>query len=472
MAKSWTLAELANLEVLLNTVDVREEERAEVADAIQSAGAASESEQRRSGIRAWYQSAIRYQRDTESKDEAGHRLNLSLGLIQFVIVILSLALGIALMAGLVERVGVTEGKAYNVWKLLAIPIGAQWCFLILAIISWVVIRNNSRKFTFLEEITGQVVKRMAGKEGARGWNELYRAGAAYRSILSWRIARITQWGAVAFNIGIIMGFYAILLFLEINFFWATTIDDFGLPQLERVTNVLSTPWRAIQPDWVPTQAQMLQTQLQVGQLNAEGESKPWYTFLLACMAVWALLPRLIMTGFAYVMEKRELGRLTFMEKRHRELWRKLTPRVNASVTVSDPSDGVVLIDVGGTEATTDEVRPFLLQQIRVNPTQRYTAGVLSEDQKEEALASLQKAKRGVVMLVEGWNLSPKQLTPLHTKIRAAVDDREIFYLVLGLPKAGVTQSPEEEEFQQWQNFVVDLNDPETEVIAYNPSKLI
>jgi|GEM_PF-7027391 len=285
----WRLTELANFESLLHKVKVREEDRDAVANALQKASG-SESELRRAGLRAWYESAIQHRRETERSDEPGHRLSVSLGLIQFVVVILSLALGMALMGTLVEKVGVTEGKAYNVWKLIAIPIGGQWVFLILSIISWVVLRNKARKLTLVEELMGQLVKRMAGREGAQAWNQLYRAGANYRSLLGWRIGRITQWGAVAFNIGILISFYFILLFLEVNFFWATTIDDFGLPQLKNTTNILATPWRYFQPEWLPTESQMLQTQLQVGQLNEEGQARPWYSFFLAAFAVWALLP--------------------------------------------------------------------------------------------------------------------------------------------------------------------------------------
>ena len=48
----------------------------------------------------------------------------------------------------------------------------------------------------------------------------------------------------------------------------------------------------------------------------------------------------------------------------------------------------------------------------------------------------------------------------------------IFYLVLGLPSGGRTKAPAPEEFQQWEHFIVDLNDPETEIIAYDPKAVI
>lgn len=468
MAPRWTLTELADFEALLTKAEVEETDHTLVAEALEKMGkGAEESKQRSTGLRAWFERSL----SDNPSIEAGDRLRLTMGLVQFIIVVLSLVAGIALMAGLVERVGVTEGKAYNVWKLIAIPLGAQWVFLILALLSWIVLRKNDRKMTLSEEIGAQVIKLFAGRKGAQGWNQLHRAGAAYREILGWRVASLAQWGAVAFNIGIIGGFLAILSFLEVNFFWATTLDDFGLPQLQRVTQFLGAPWGWFEPEMIPNREQMLLTQLQIGELNANGEAKWWYEFLLACFVVWGLLPRVLTAIWCHSMERQGLGKLTFMEKRHRDLWRKLTPRVNTKSAYTVAQDGVVLIDVGGTDATTDELRPFLLQQLRVNPTERFTAGVLNDNQKDDALASLAKAKCGVVLLVESWNLSPKQLQVFHKTLREVISDRTILYLVLGLPKAGVTQAPDATEFAEWEHFVTDLNDPETEIIAYSTSTI-
>ena len=474
MKTAWKLSELANLEVLIREGMVHEREREAVSLALEAHAGASEAQQRQLGVRAWYDAALQERAGETSGggEEPGHRLQVALGILQVVLVVLSLGLGVSLIAGLVETVGVTEGKAYNVWKLLAVPVGAQWTLFVIALVSWLMVRKSRRQFTLLEELMGQIIKRLAGRAGAQGWNELYHASASYRRILCWRVARMTQWSGVAFNVGLIVGFYAILMFLEINFFWASTIEEFGQPQLERVTRMLSLPWSWWQAGWVPTSDQMAMTQLQVGQLNAEGESKPWYTFFLATLLVWTLVPRVLLTVGSVWMERRALGRLSFMEKRHRELWRQLRPVAQSRVAYQAASDGVVLIDVGGTEVDPSEIRPFLLQQLRVSPQQHFMAGVLEGDQRAEALKSLQEVQRGVVLLVDGWNLSPKQLTPLHTSLREAAGEGEIYYLVLGLPKNGVIQPPEEAEFAQWTQFISSLNDAQTEAISYNPNSIL
>lgn len=465
MVKKWNLPDLANFEALVSTADVREDDQKAILETLSGFKGKEESQQRQKGLRVWFERAK--PRSKEAGEEVGNRLRVTLGIVQGLALIISFALGVALIGGLIEKVGLTEGKAYNVWKLIAITIGGQWVFLILAVLSWVILRNNSRKMTLFEEVGGQIIKKMSGKQAARGWNELYRAGSSYRAILSWRVARIAQWAAVSFNLGLIIGFLAILLFLEINFFWATTLQDIGLPQLEKVKNFLSIPWGWWQPEWLPNRDQLVLTQLQLNELNPDGKPEFWFPFLLGSFLFWGLLPRLILAGYCHVMEGRSIGKLTFMEKRHRDLWRKLTPRVNTRTNYEVSQDGVILIDVGGTDATTEELRPFLLQHLRVNPMGRFTSGIVNGDEKEKALQELEKAKRGVVLLVESWNLSPKQLKVLHEKLRSVIGTNHlILYLVLGLPKGGVTQAPEEAEIAEWESFVTELHDPETEIVAY------
>ena len=462
MVKRWSLQELVNFEVLLKSPEVSSEEQDEVQAVLDQGTYASETARRRAGLRTWYEQRV------AGNDLAGHRVGIALSVLQWISVVIALLAGIGLMAGLVERVGLTEGKAYNVWKLLAIPIGGQWLIMLIGVVSWLILRRQDRKLTLLEEVVSLLVKRLSGGAGAQGWNEVYQAGAGYREILGWRLARLSQWAALSFNVGLLVGFYSILLFLEINFFWATTIEEFGLPQLQNVTQLLGSPWGWLQPEWVPQVEQMAITQLQIGELNPEGLPQYWYPFLMAVLIVWGVLPRGILVVICMASERRALRRLTFMERRHRDLWRQLMPRVSATSSYDGPGDGVVLIDTEGAEPDMGQMRPFLLQQLRVNIVEQYTASGLSGQEQEEALQSLRRVGRGALLLVESWSLSPKKMTALHQKVREAVGRKTIFYLVIGLPSAGQTQAPESEEFRQWEQFVAGLQDPECEVIAYQP----
>ena len=126
-------------------------------------------------------------------------------------------------------------------------------------------------------------------------------------------------------------------------------------------------------------------------------------------------------------------------------------------------DGVELLDVGGLGLETAEIRPFLLQKLRVNPEKKYAVGVLDASEEQEAWAAMRTAPCGVVMLVEGWSLSPKQMVALIGKIRGeAGADTVLRVLVLG---DGI-EAPSEEDFQIWQEFIDGLRDPRLECVAY------
>jgi hypothetical protein len=66
-------------------------------------------------------------------------------------------------------------------------------------------------------------------------------------------------------------------------------------------------------------------------------------------------------------------------------------------------------------------------------------------------------------LVEGWSLSPKQMTALAERIRReAGKDTVLRVLVMG---DGV-EAPDDDDFQIWQEFIDGLRDPRLECVAF------
>ena len=186
----------------------------------------------------------------------------------------------------------------------------------------------------------------------------------------------------------------------------------------------------------------------------------WAWFFFFIFSVWGLLPRLLMWLGCWGMERRALAGLEFQEARHRVLWRDLN-RVQRGEIQSRPADGAVVLDMGGVEISTEQVRPFLLQHMRVNPEARYSLGTLDEEEEKTALRAAQEAEMGVVFLVEGWSLSPKRMDVYHRKVRGVIGaNHMIRYLVI---------SEEAEEMKQWTDFVDGLRDAETEVFQWQVS---
>ena len=183
------------------------------------------------------------------------------------------------------------------------------------------------------------------------------------------------------------------------------------------------------------------------------------------IAVWGMLPRVFLWLVAWRGERRAFGQLDFQERRHRVLWRKLA-RDERATLLEGPADGVVLLRVGGVEVEEELLRGFLLRKLRVHAEGSYAAAVLDEAGETEALAAIRKAPLGVVFLVEGWALSPKEMQALYKRIKAAGKDRALRFLVLGAIRDGVPSAPEAEEFAQWERFVDGLRDPATEIFGY------
>jgi len=157
----------------------------------------------------------------------------------------------------------------------------------------------------------------------------------------------------------------------------------------------------------------------------------WSWFFFFALAVWGLFPRVLFWLTAWMGERRALAGLVFQEPRHRTLWRELS-KVQRGEIHSSQADGVVLLDVGGLEVETETIRPFLLRELRVNPEARFYLGPLDEEGERKALQAARDAAMGVVFLVEGWNLSPKQMAIYHARVREAIGaDHLIRYLVVG-----------------------------------------
>jgi hypothetical protein len=103
----------------------------------------------------------------------------------------------------------------------------------------------------------------------------------------------------------------------------------------------------------------------------------------------------------------------------------------------------------------------------VHPTAWQSTAVLDAGAEKEATLSLAKAPAGVVLLAEGWSLSPPRMVSLHSKVRScAGPDAPIKFLVANV---GVDHQPTTataEERREWTRFVDSLRDPGAEVFFF------
>jgi hypothetical protein len=192
----------------------------------------------------------------------------------------------------------------------------------------------------------------------------------------------------------------------------------------------------------------------------------WYPFLFAAIFVWGMMPRLALWVYAIFRERKALGALDFQAKRHRELWRDLMGTRRADVSEA-PLDGVLVLDVGGTGLKEADLRGFLLRRLRVNPGEWYEVGVWDGKGEVAASESIRNAPAGVVLLAEGWALSPPRMTALYRQVRNLAEaGTPIYFLVVNVGNGRKLAVVKEEEKTIWRDFADGLADASVEVFFH------
>jgi hypothetical protein len=87
--------------------------------------------------------------------------------------------------------------------------------------------------------------------------------------------------------------------------------------------------------------------------------------------------------------------------------------------------------------------------------------------REEAVqAALQKAPAGIVLLAEGWALSPHQMERTLQSVSPHVENRRLVLLVTNHNDQGHPLPPTSVERGEWEKFVDGLKDVELELVFF------
>ncbi len=443
---TWNLEDLVDFEVAVASSPVIE---AGVARRIREglrSGEFSVEGQIRWGLKEWLCSRHR---------GVGARVVSAARLLSLILLVITFLVGVGLIRGMVTRV---DGQAaMNIWVLLVGTIGMQWLILLGGIVAYLLFRYWIGGLGFLREVVGEALRCLAGKVAPQAWRTLLTGRGKQPSALGWRLTRILQVAGVGFNLGLLAGLFGVLWFNEVVFYWESSLSQFGGEILGRLTRGMAWVWGG-----TGLSAEQIAGLRDLPGETGDDDWRAFMNFIFAALVVWGLVPRLLLWGGAVWKERCSLAGLEFQDPGHRKVWREIS-RVERSVSMEGMKDGVVMLEVGGLSLPVEAIRPFLLRKLRVNPEKTYGVGVLDAQEEREAWEAIQKAPRGVVMLVEGWNLSPKEMKSLWERIRLEAG-REIALRVLVVGD-GAT-APDEEEFARWQVFIDGLRDARLECVAF------
>ncbi len=414
---------------------------------------------RRVGMGLW----LEERRRTE-KDLPGDMWSSGRFLVGAAVVVVMFLTGVGVMTGMLDR----ERMGFHVPMVLGVSVGLQLLILVVAGLAWVVRGRFSKGLGFVPRLLGLLVGKLGGAGKTEWWRTLRLEGGRGWEALGWNLVRMTQVGAVMFSVGLMAGLLGCIWFLEVGFFWESTTPEWMAARISEVCGFLGKPWGWAAPGWVPSLGTVRMTRLGLDAPLVEDldYGAVWYRFLFAAIFFWGLLPRAVLWGFAVWKERKALAALDFQAKRHRELWRGMmgTRRMDLSEA---PLDGVLVLDVGGTGLDREDLRGFLLRRLRVNPGEWFQVGVWDDKGEKSAAKSIRDAPAGVVLLAEGWALSPPRMSALQKQVRGlAGPETRLYFLVANVGNDGKPIGVTMEEKGIWQDYVDDLADAAAEVFFY------
>jgi hypothetical protein len=313
---------------------------------------------------------------------------------------------------------------------------------------------------------------------------LERQRRLYGEVEKWWLLAGSQWFGVSFHLGALAMALFLVVFTDLAFAWSTTLD-LSPEAFLRVTSALARPWSAFWTDGVPTAALVGETQYfrAAGSHNA-APSAPWWRFLLACMLVYGLAPRLALLAFArwrlQAAIRRAFRRIPGVAALRDRLESRLVETAAETEEASGPPQRPVLQDVvaeipagaachvvvwSGFPLADAEVASRALG-LEVRSFASAGEGALENDAR--VLATLAEARDDAPVLVvaKAWEPPVLELLDFIGELRDAVGaERAIVLAPLMAGEGDRPAAASEPEASQWRRAVDRLADPWTSVYA-------
>lgn len=256
-----------------------------------------------------------------------------------------------MLLGLLSGIGITASALYydgtvpvNVALFLGVVVAPQLLLLALLMVSLLLAFSGSPLFTawyqpaasFSQWLLAKVWKRYARITGG-GVGEaaddatingqiLRQTLKLHRPLFTNRALRLMQSMGIAFNIGVVGCMWVLLAVTDRAFGWQSSLTG-SAETVQAVISTLALPWSAFIESGLPTLEQIQTTHILLGSGAAESlqqqDFKAWWPFMMLCVLVYGLLPRLLIWLFAAIRERNLLENLDFADYHYQALWRRM-----------------------------------------------------------------------------------------------------------------------------------------------------
>jgi hypothetical protein len=322
-------------------------------------------------------------------------------------------------------------------------------------------RLSSLAARYLPQAMRQGVQQVSG--GGRSHQRIYA------SVQKWAAMLWSQGFAAAFHLGALGGALSMIVFADKWFGWSTTLQV-SAAEMYRLTTVLSMPWSAVFADAVPSIEMIDATRYY--QINPMPDTDPallgaWWKFLIACMLVYGLLPRVLtvlwsrwrFAAAVHVAIMNTPGVMQLLDRMNRQLIE----------TQADQPEVVGAVASGGAHAaaaiSTANIGPVInwssvdldkLKAAVVSSKQTLHAGGAVE-QDRQVLDELGRSggDESVAIVVKGWEPPMEDFVDFVKELRQVLGDaRPMMVIPLGLSGA-----PTPLDLSTWRDKLASIGDP-------------
>lgn len=234
------------------------------------------------------------------------------------------------------------GEPVNLWLSLGMLVLLQVGFLLSAVILALVAKARGRQW--LGAFTNMLkwLHRWSWAKRVSS-SEMLQALPRTQKVERWIWLGLTQRFAVCFNLGALLMFVGMLLFTELQFGWATTPSNIGVPQMNGLVQTLAAPWGwAFPANWVPNENVIAATQwnsLSSAFFSPNADGRVWWPFVMMNLLIWGLIPRIVLMQWANNGKRKQLAGLDWNHRRLQDLFEVMlppaaTPSANAGASAN------------------------------------------------------------------------------------------------------------------------------------------
>lgn len=323
----------------------------------------------------------------------------------------------------------------------------------------------------------------------------------YGRVDRWIVVHASQIFALMFNLGAVASAFYLVVFSDLAFSWSTTLR-LEPEDLQRWTNALSAPWSVFLVDAQPSLELIQSTRyyrLKEGLFtDASGPAAlgGWWPFLVMCMTVYGLVPRILTWLFARYQLGTALHRSFAGFPGTTELFYRLSSELvetraeapEPEQTVHQPGERLrevsltgqsgLVINWAAAAADPDHLRAWAAEVAEVTVASWYEAGGTRSMEQDRQLVQ-QVATAGdrdssdaeppnessshaasLLILVKAWEPPMKDFLDFLRELRAALpEDRAVHVAPLGRSSEGQVTVAEPRHLDLWQSVLARQGDP-------------